>query len=728
MQQIKMEFENCFGISKLVAEFCFQPGKSIYNIYAPNGTMKTSFAKSLKCLERGEQPQDLIYPDKEVKMEITKSNGESLNASEVFVVESYNSSYQSENLNLLIHNQELKKQYDGIQQNLEVKKQQLLTNLNSTNMFFRYGRDKIESQISTIFGSKILYENLAKSLDKLEAKTYPEFFQNLKYKDLTDQKIQMLLSEPGIHDTIVEYMQRYDELIVTNDIFEKGKFDHINVTTIKNHLQKNNFFEAGNKLVLKNGKTVQSEEELTEIVKLAMEEINSDSNLKTIFDKLDPAFERNEPSRQLKQLLKQYPELIPYLKSFSELKQSLLISTLQQFQAEIEELVGEYQEAKEKLQQIIETAKSEMSEWQEVVTLYNSRFDVPFTVAIGNQQDVILKQQKPVLKFNYNQEREVDEVKLQNVLSMGEKRALYLLNVIFEIEARKKLGKDTLIIIDDIADSFDYKNKYAIIEYLYDIKETSNLNMIILTHNFDFYRTVQSRLGVARSECKMVSKDETAITLIQGGYLKDVFSNWRNRVSEPKVMIAAIPFVRNLSEYLYGMKSESFEQLTTLLHWKQNTSEVTVANLQLVYKEVWQNEKPLPNQQQKVVDVIFDEAEEINNSQKNDQVNLEDKLILSIASRLYAEKIMTNADGMGVIKDEDIGKTRKLVEIYKQKTNSSSDQIKLLEQVVMMTPENIHLNSFMYEPILDLSNHHLKKLYQGIKIWHDEIFTEARVR
>lgn len=55
---------------------------------------------------------------------------------------------------------------------------------------------------------------------------------------------------------------------------------------------------------------------------------------------------------------------------------------------------------------------------------------------------------------------------LLNVLSQGEKRALYILNIIFEIEARKELDQKTILIIDDIADSFDYKNKYAIIEYL----------------------------------------------------------------------------------------------------------------------------------------------------------------------------------------------------------------------------------------------------------------------
>jgi hypothetical protein len=37
-----------------------------------------------------------------------------------------------------------------------------------------------------------------------------------------------------------------------------------------------------------------------------------------------------------------------------------------------------------------------------------------------------------------------------------------------------------------------------------------------------------------------------------------------------------------------------------------------------------------------------------------------------------------------------------------------------LKQVNLMTPENIHLNSFMYEPLLDISNQHLKRLYNRV--------------
>jgi hypothetical protein len=32
-----------------------------------------------------------------------------------------------------------------------------------------------------------------------------------------------------------------------------------------------------------------------------------------------------------------------------------------------------------------------------------------------------------------------------------------------------------------------------------------------------------------------------------------------------------------------------------------------------------------------------------------------------------------------------------------------------------MTPENIHVNSFMYEPIIDMADDHLRDLYARVK-------------
>lgn len=53
MQQVKIDFENCFGIKKFRETLDFRRHKCVL-IYAPNGTMKTSFnARELFKLYKG---------------------------------------------------------------------------------------------------------------------------------------------------------------------------------------------------------------------------------------------------------------------------------------------------------------------------------------------------------------------------------------------------------------------------------------------------------------------------------------------------------------------------------------------------------------------------------------------------------------------------------------------------------------------------------------------------
>lgn len=55
---------------------------------------------------------------------------------------------------------------------------------------------------------------------------------------------------------------------------------------------------------------------------------------------------------------------------------------------------------------------------------------------------------------------------------------------------------------------------------------------------------------------------------------------------------------------------------------------------------------------------------------------------------------------------------RELFELYK---GVSTDHTGLIEEVNMMTPEVIHLNSFMYEPLIDMAVTHLVDLYNRCK-------------
>lgn len=172
---------------------------------------------------------------------------------------------------------------------------------------------------------------------------------------------------------------------------------------------------------------------------------------------------------------------------------------------------------------------------------------------VANLKGSIIGESVPKVEFTFSKgkvQKTIDRNKLEEVdtLSQGEKRALYLLNIIFDIEQLKAKGNEVVLIIDDIADSFDYKNKYAIIEYLYELAQVPFFYLIILTHNFDFHRTVSSRLNIDRSNCLMADLSATSLTLEQERYQRQPFNYWRKHPNE-KYILALIPFVRNLIEY-----------------------------------------------------------------------------------------------------------------------------------------------------------------------------------
>jgi hypothetical protein len=58
--------------------------------------------------------------------------------------------------------------------------------------------------------------------------------------------------------------------------------------------------------------------------------------------------------------------------------------------------------------------------------------------------------------------------------------------------------------------------------------------------------------------------------------------------------------------------------------------------------------------------------------------------------------------------------TTVLLKKFNEKFPAATEASKVISQVVLMTPENIHLNSFMYEPILDMSDDHLRRLFAKV--------------
>ena len=87
IQKIKIDWRNCYGIKELNQEFQFTSGKQIHLIYAPNGSMKTSFAKTMRYLsgQSKEKPCDKLH-DKDKSSFILKADGLDVSKENIFVV------------------------------------------------------------------------------------------------------------------------------------------------------------------------------------------------------------------------------------------------------------------------------------------------------------------------------------------------------------------------------------------------------------------------------------------------------------------------------------------------------------------------------------------------------------------------------------------------------------------------------------------------------------------
>lgn len=719
MDTLNIELENCYGINRLNQEFDFSQ-KKIKNIYAPNGFMKSSFAKVFIDLSNNKMPKDEIYSNRIAICNVKDENDMELVSDNIFVIESY-SEFTSKKISTLLVNEELKREYDGIYNHLEDMKKSLISSLKTSSGLTI---QNIESEIfsSHINSGQTFFETLEYVKTRLEDMSYAPL-SDIKYNIIFNDKVKSFLTTKGIQENLQQYIEKYNSLIEQSQYLQRD-FTHNNVSTISTTLSKNAFFNVGNKINLKKNdgayQEILSENDLVLLIENEKQMILTNPELQSIFKKIDEALEKNAELRNFRNLIENKPELIIKLNDTQLLKQDLWFSYFKENEIQIFELLEYYESSKVRLLEIIEEAKNQETDWHNVVIKFNQKFNVPFKLIMKNKSDVILNHDSPNISFIYNDGREeqlIDDKKLKLVLSNGEKRAFYILNLIFEIEARKNIGNDTLLIIDDIADSFDYKNKYAIIEYLKEILEYNIFHMIVLTHNFDFFRTLASRLDIERQDCFMTLKNNHEIKLIPAGYLKNVFTHWKTNIDRnPSILIASIPFVRNLVEYINGEDSPAYEKLTALLHIKQPiTNQITLNDLATIFNGTLNQTYTFGNGND-VFSKIFVEADRIATLDENN--DLENKITLSIAIRLKAEQFM-----IGKIELLDTtfvstirsNQTFALFNKYKALYNNEFEKLKTLGQVNLMTPENIHLNSFMYEPILDMSDRHLIKLYIDIK-------------
>jgi hypothetical protein len=722
MKKLNVDFENCFGIGKLNHEFKFEDLKSnTFLIYAPNGTMKTSFARTFDIVSKNElkkNPCDRIYTNKNSKYDILVDDS-IMNPENILVLNAEDNSFDASNkVSSFLASKELKKQYDEIYSDLNNQKNEYLKKLKtvsqSTDCETELVNSFSENSTNTFFGVVLKEkDNLKPKIEKY----------NFKYNDVFDKKSNVKKFLEKNQPILDQYISDYKKLLSESSFFKQtdnNSFGTYQANEILKSIEDNSFFEAGHKFVLEDGTEINNSESLKVIVEAEIDKIINDAKLKQSFDKIDKAIGANTELRSFKKVIEKDNLILVELKDYEGFQKKVWINYLSQIKSESEELAEYYKEKKVALEKIIKEAKKEFLLWKSIIKTFNSRFYVPFEVILTNHDDVILKQETATLEFDYviKNEEPVRQKRdnLLSILSKGEQRAYFILQFLFEIESRKSNAVNNIIIFDDIADSFDYKNKFAIIEYIKELHLSNTFRMIILTHNFDFYRTIASRLSLPRPVVYMATKsDDRIVKLHNGQYRNDVFTYFLDNYQKPKIFISLIAFVRNIIEYTESNSCNDYLTLTSCLHLKIVSQSLKVKDIFNIYTSrlIKLNGKTIDNGDDNLLSFIISTANLICDEENINEVHLENKICLAIAIRLKAEEYLIKKLPELNLEEITSNQTSVLFANYKENF-SDSIALELLDRVNLMTPENIHINAFMFEPLIDMSVYHLKDLYQSI--------------
>ena len=346
-----------------------------------------------------------------------------------------------------------------------------------------------------------------------------------------------------------------------------------------------------------------------------------------------------------------------------------------------------------------------------VIDLFNERFSLPFEVVLKNNKIIFIHKKSKI---------EYDKLK-KDFLSFGEQKSFYIFEILIKIEDYKynsEIKKQPfLVILDDIADSFDYKNKYSIIEYIHELKDAEYLRVLILTHSFDFFSSLNTRINLGLNKFIAMKNEDDKLKFIKIKDRELKLNHFINKIDNYGDLILSIPINRTLLEY-ENNKNDIHKKLTFALHYKRATLDmhiIDIFNIDNIRTKTTQSFKDsLMLSDLDYLEALFIESSKII-EEKVTEDNLRDmliknKIILCMAIRIKTEQLAKVLLSMRVSDNKE-----QLGSLFKKIQNTiPRNEIKIYRKSTLLTPELIHLDLLNYSLMMDLSIQDLIFHYKDI--------------
>lgn len=749
MKSIQIEIKNGYGIVDFKHKFEYKDGTTggccnFYGLYAQNGTMKSSFAKALFNYSQGTAVSDEIY---QIPGSCVVSG---IEPEDILSYPSYDGRvYLSENATHLVANHEAKKVYAEASKDVIEAFNKLKSKISEVtkkkdddsgsvieDYYYRFVSKEQMKSVTLPAVTTLVRANLPEikqgkaqfcdiSLDVFNSSNFKKFITNKKYS--------------GLFGSLVK---AYDEMRASPTYYREG-FDSSSAHTLIKALEKSKYFNAKHEVVLKDGedkrtKNINNKEELENYLKTDFDRIiELYPNLKAALNQLIADFSvgtNGEVRRIIED--KSRRDILLFMGDEDRFYKNMWFGYLSGCIEEIESLLKVHDGSKSKIEEALKKADNADTEWQDVIDIFNDRFSsLPYRIDIANKKDAIVEDLvPPIFEFKFRnlrnrnmpyRERPDNSGQLSmlgRVLSNGERKALYLLNIIFDVKKKLQDGADTLLVLDDVVESFDYRNKYAFFEYLQELaSQNSQLYIISLTHNFDFFRLVYEKLYPKNKEqFRLVVSDENNNLSAEEMFDPRVFGNYKKDAATDKsAWVTMIPFARNIVEFQYGKNHDDYKELTRALHTLDD--EITTGQIQQHLQSIVSVTDTPFDESLNIHEAIIRYAKEVATN-AYDGFSLKDNLVLAIGTRLCIERYIINKISEedyrnAVSKERDL--TRKLLVLYSNNCSDLNKQTlsKMFNKAAAIVDGTIHINSFMYEPLVDVGTWEMKKMFN--EIYHE---------
>lgn len=706
MELFLKKVENAFGIKSL--HLNLENDKKMYQelIYSKNGSFKTSFSNTLYNLSNGtlENVFDRLTDEKAIlDISILENGKEIKNFDNRFVVFSRE---------IYEQHSKLLSDYSSELETLTIDKK----NSEYINELLTEETIEIKLQIDNYLkGTGLNFEILLDMFSNLEDGYLDRIIQllntiiNHEAQDISEinikkiyQKAYDIVDQSEFQSKISNYIQVLENKI-NAQLFDKN-FNENNCLQFINNVDKAKYLsETKSRGLFLKDKVYYDIDEVKKIFEEEIKKISKDPEIIEQSKEITKLMGTAKESEFLKESIRKNPLLV---KQLSAGRKNILLSYLKSSSIDYNYWLEVIKKAKKELNNVLKIAQDKQTNFERAIEIYKNRFHPIFDIKIVNKAESMLGIKTPTITFYHNRycEIPVTETKLSQILSSGEKTTLNILKFIVEYENCKKYHP--FIILDDIVETFDYSNRYAFMEYINDLVNL-DVPTIVMTHNFEFYRTVSKRIPKLRKS--VASANSNGVVDIQTN--NRINKNMENvlKCSNVYDFFCAIPYLREIKTILL----EDTKTLDSCLHYKENTSKLQIKDILLQFPSNAIKSLKIDGN-----DIYMEKLFEITDNLSGfDDFDIVKKTILSLSCRLLIERKII-ANNFNLLTNINTNQTAQLLDLYGEKLFPNVK--KYLEAVQLSTPEFIHANAFMYEPLIDINGKYLFELYNQIKKIPDE--------